>query len=337
MRSLRLYPSDPRPHRAAPADAPAPARRRRGAWWKFAATSVVLASAFSLTPATGAADSGQVAPADAPAPSPGWTRMWSDDFTAAAGSPIASENWFHDIGHNYPGGPANWGTGEIAYHTDSTQNVYQDGSGNLAIRPLRDAAGNWTSGRIETQRTDFRPPPGGSVAVSARLQLPNGGQGYWPAFWMLGAPFRGNYHNWPGIGEIDIMENVNGQNLTHGVLHCDVAPGGACNEFNGIGNSYDLGAPGGQAGFHTYTMVWSDDPQELRWYVDGNHFHTVTPAQIGQDVWDRAFGSHGFFIILNVAIGGGWPGLPDGTTVSGSPLLVDYVTVDTHPDSGVTP
>ena len=99
--------------------------------------------------------------------------------------------------------------------------------------------GSWTSARIETQRTDFKPPAGGVLRIEGRIQMPNvtgaAALGYWPAFWALGSPYRGNYQNWPGIGEFDIMENVNGINSVWGVLHCGVAPGGPCNEFNGIG------------------------------------------------------------------------------------------------------
>ena len=94
--------------------------------------------------------------------------------------------------------------------SNSTANVATDGAGHLQIRPLRDGAGNWTSGRIETRRTDFRPEPGGMLAVEAAIQQPNvsgtAAAGYWPAFWMLGAPFRGTYTNWPAVGEIDILE-----------------------------------------------------------------------------------------------------------------------------------
>src|SRR5262249_15619791 len=145
-----------------------------------------------------------------PTPS-GWSLVFSDDFNGSAGTAPSSANWLYDLGHCYPGCPAgNWGTGEIENMTNSTANVFLAGAGNLAIKPIRDSAGNWTSGRIETQRTNFQPPAGGKMRVEGRVQMPNitgaGAQGYWPAFWMLGAPFRGVYTNWPSVGEIDIME-----------------------------------------------------------------------------------------------------------------------------------
>ena len=113
-------------------------------------------------------------------------------------------------------GPPNWGTGEIQTYTNSASNVSLDGSGNLRITPIRNGSGQWTSARVETTRSNFKAPSGGVLRIEGRVQMPNvtGAQaaGYWPAFWALGAPFRGNYWNWPGIGEFDIMENVNGIN-----------------------------------------------------------------------------------------------------------------------------
>ena len=263
----------------------------------------------------------------------GWTLVWSDDFTGAAGTGVNTANWLYDLGTSYPGGAANWGTGEIETMTNSTANVYRDGAGNLAIKPIRAANGSWTSGRIETQRTDFQPPAGGKLRIEARIQMPNvtgaAAQGYWPAFWTLGAPFRGVYTNWPIVGEIDVMENVNGANTVWGTLHCGVAPGGPCNEFNGIGGSRSP-CPGAscQSAFHTYSIEWdrSVNPQQLRWYVDGQQYHTVNSTQVDATTWANAT-NHGFFIILNVAIGGSWPGNPTGSTASGVPMLVDYVAV----------
>lgn len=265
---------------------------------------------------------------------PTWALQWSDEFNAAAGTGLNTSQWIYDIGHGYgcAGCPWNWGTGEIEYNTNSTANVYHDGAGRLAIKPIRDAAGNWTSGRIETQRLDFQPPAGQMMAVEASLQLPNvsgaAAQGYWPAFWMLGAPFRGVYTNWPGIGEIDIMENVNGQNTEYGTLHCGTNPGGPCNETSGIGGSTPGGSPSLQTAFHTYRIEFdrSVSPEEIRWYLDGVKFHTVKANQVDATTWTNAT-NHGFFIILNVAIGGGWPGGPTGATTSGVPMLVDYVRV----------
>jgi hypothetical protein len=204
---------------------------------------------------------------------------------------------------------------------------------------------------VETRQTYFGAGEHGILRVQAAIQLPQTGvgpqaAGYWPAFWMLGAPFRGNYLNWPGIGEIDVMENVNGRPTAFSTLHCGVASGGPCNETNGIGGTKD--DPTLQDGFHTYAMELdrSIAPNQLRFYLDGVNYFTIVQTQVPDDVWQAAT-DHGFFVILNVAMGGAFPwaecnffphpgGCSGSTpfpqvvtneTVSGKPMRVAYVAV----------
>jgi beta-glucanase (GH16 family) len=268
-----------------------------------------------------------------------WTLAWSDEFDGAANSRVDAANWIYDLGTGYPGGPANWGTGEVETMTDDLANVRQDGDGHLLITPLVDDGGNWTSGRIETQRDDFRPPPGGAVAFEASLQQPDvtgdSALGYWPAFWSLGAPFRGNYQNWPGIGEIDIMEDVNGRGTVFGTLHCGtVAAPNPCNEYTGLGSG-EKPCPGCQIEFHTFRIEWDESvrPAEIRWYLDGSNYFTVSASQVDETTWKNAT-DHGYFLILNVAMGGGFPGAfgggPTDATTPGVPMIVDYVRVYTR-------
>lgn len=310
----------------------------------------VLIAVFSTLGLAAAAATAATLPANASAPTPpsGWSQVFLDDFDGAAGSGVNTANWQYTTGTSYPGGPANFGTGEVETMTSSTNNVSLDGAGNLRITPRRDAAGNWTSGRIETVRTDFQPPAGGKLRVEARLQMPNvtgaAAKGYWPAFWMLGAPFRGNYWNWPGIGELDIMENVQGLNTEWATMHCGTSPGGPCNETSGIGGNTPCAGTTCQAGFHTYAVEWdkSTSPEEMRFYLDGVNFHTVRANQVDATTWANAT-HHGYFLILNVAMGGGFPdafgGGPDGGTDPGHPLVVDYVQVlqSTGGGGGTTP
>ncbi|MGW5243499.1 glycoside hydrolase family 16 protein [Streptomyces sp. NPDC004129] len=298
----------------------------------------VLVAVLGTMGLAAAAATAATLPANASAPTPpsGWTQVFLDDFNGAAGSGVNTANWQYDTGTSYPGGAANWGTGEVESMTSSTNNVSLDGNGDLLITPRRDAAGNWTSGRIETNRTDFQPPAGGKLRVQARIQMPDvtgaAAKGYWPAFWMLGAPYRGNYQNWPSVGELDVMENVQGLNTDWATMHCGTNPGGPCNETSGIGNSTSCSGTTCQAGFHTYAMEWdrSTSPEEIRFYLDGVNFHTVRANQVDATTWANAT-NHGFFVILNVAMGGGFPaafgGGPDGGTESGHPMVVDYVQV----------
>jgi hypothetical protein len=297
--------------------------------------------------AAAAAMAGSVPGASAAVPSPpsGYTLAWSDDFNGSAGSAPSAANWITDTGTGYPGGPANWGTGEVQRYTSSATNLQQDGNGNLKITPIRDSAGNWTSARIETQRTDFQAQPGGKALIQARIQMPNvtgaAASGYWPAFWTLGADYRGNYQNWPGIGEFDVMENVNGINSVWGTLHCGSNPGGPCNETTGLGATRACPNTACQGNFHTYGFEWdrSTSPEALRWYVDGTLYHSVTAGQMDATTWANAT-HHGHFILLNVAMGGAFPNAiagaatPTSSTVSGVPMLVDYVAVFNAAGSG---
>jgi len=272
----------------------------------------------------------------APTKASSWHLIWSDEFNGAKGTGMNTTKWIYDTGTGYGCSdcPPNWGTGEIETMTRSTANVYQDGKGHLIIKPLF-SNGTWTSGRIETHQTNFAAPAHGKLAVEASIQQPSiagtGALGYWPAFWMLGAPFRGNYLNWPSVGEIDIMEDINGLSSEFATLHCGTAPGGPCNESTGIGSGQAT-CSGCQSAFHTYRMEYdrSVSPEQIRWYLDGVNIFTVSSNQVGATTWGNAL-HHGFFIILDVAIGGGFPaafgGGPSPSTASGVPMLVDYVRV----------
>ncbi|MGC9441080.1 glycoside hydrolase family 16 protein [Streptomyces sp. WG5] len=316
-----------------------PGRRRlRRALVAVVGTLGLAAAATAVT--------GPSANATVPPPPSGWTQVFADDFDGAAGSGVNTSNWQYATGTSYPGGPANWGTGEIETMTSSPSNVSLDGNGNLRITPQRDSAGNWTSGRIETRRADFEPPADGTLRVEARIQVPNvtgaAAKGYWPAFWMLGSPYRGNYWNWPAVGEIDIMENTQGLNTVHATMHCGTSPGGPCNETSGIGGSTTCTGTTCQAGFHTYRVEWdrSTSVEEIRFSLDGNNFHTVRADQVDATTWQNAT-DHGYFLILNVAMGGGFPnafgGGPDAGTQPGHSMLVDYVQVLSSEGSGTTP
>ncbi|MFG1606468.1 ricin-type beta-trefoil lectin domain protein [Actinoplanes sp. NPDC049265] len=303
------------------------------------ALSLLALTALSLTTVVITSPEAQ---ASIPAAPPGFTLTWSDDFDGAAGTGIDQSQWKYDTG---PG--SNFGTGEIETMTSSTSNVYRDGQSHLVLQALHsgsDPRAGWTSGRIETQAATFGAEPGGVVRMESVLQQPNvntsNGAGYWPAFWMLGAPLRSGV-TWPTSGEIDIMEDINGRSSLFSTLHCGVNPGGPCNESTGLGSG-ERACGGCQTGFHDYAVEIdrSTSPEQIRWYFDGNNFFTLQATAVDATTWANAV-DHPFFIIYDLAIGGGFPdafgGGPFASTVSGGKLIIDSVAVYNKGGGGTPP
>src|ERR1700677_4726510 len=325
-----------------------PAGRRRGLTAAIAVVIAVIPAAILLAVAPNASG-GTV-----PAPPSGWTTAFSDSFSGSAGSGVDSQ-WTDDQGTAYSGTgcTGNWGTSEVETDTDSTANVSEDGSGDLNITPV-DSGGSWTSGRIETVADNFEAPAGGEMEVSTSIKQPNpsSGLGYWPAFWMLGAGFRSSgagtsgtmdCSNWPSTGEVDIMEDVNAQSEVSGTLHCGTDPGGPCNETTGLGSGLTA-CSGCQTGYNTYSVIVNrtdTSDESLTWYLNGNAYETVDESQVGASAWEAAV-DNGFFLILDVAMGGSYPNAicdctsPSSSTSSGSAMSVGYVGVYETPGSGST-
>ncbi|MEV6492214.1 discoidin domain-containing protein [Actinoplanes sp. NPDC051633] len=278
-----------------------------------------------------------------PEPEPGWTQVWTDGFDGPAGTSPSTANWLLRTGTQYPGGAANWGTGSVETATTSTANVSLDGAGKLSIRANRDGAGNWTSGRLETQRADFTPQPGEMLKFAAVLKQPDvaNGLGYWPAFRATGAAFRGNFTNWPGVGETDIMVDVNGRGQLAQTLHCGTAPDGPCAEYNGRTSGL-ASCTGCKTGYHEFSQVIdrTKTDEEIRFYLDGRQTWVVRESQVGVTAW-RAAVQHGFYLRLDLAVGGSLPNAiagrttPVAETTSGGVLSVDSVTVSRS--TGATP
>jgi beta-glucanase (GH16 family) len=144
----------------------------------------------------------------------------------------------------------------------------------------------------------------------------------------MGNTLRTEAQSWPANGEIDMMENVDDKPQISGTLHCGTATGGPCDEPNGRYGVHQFGAAPSTTGFHTYSVIWDSAAKTLTYQFDGTTFNTVTAAQVGVGTWQQAM-SHGYFLLLNVAVGGSWPGQPNSDTVSGASMLVDYVRVST--------
>jgi hypothetical protein len=304
-------------------------------------TVMALGDAKSVSPGH---PGGTIVSASTPA-SAGWTTVFSDRFSGPAGS-RADPKWAYDIGTHYNGSgcPANWGTGEVESATRSTANVSEDGHGHLLIRPVK-SGGRWTSGRIETAAGAFAAPAGGEMQVTASIRQPSppNGLGYWPAFWMLGAGFRASgagtsgtmaCPKWPSVGEIDVLEDANALSRHSGTLHCGSYPGGPCHEPAGLTSALRQ-CPGCQAGYDTYSVVVNRTAaasESITWYLNGRAYFTVTERQVGVRAWKAAV-DHGFFLILDLAIGGGYPGgicgctTPTASTSSGAAMGVRSVAV----------
>ncbi|MEV6610328.1 discoidin domain-containing protein [Kutzneria sp. NPDC051319] len=295
------------------------------------ALTLTATSAVAMTAPT-IVEAAVAQPSAVPAPPAGFTTTWSDDFTGAANTGLDTGTWRYDAG---PG--SSFGTGEIETTTTSTDNVYHDGNGHLVLKALHsggDPNSGWTSGRVETQADGFGAQPGGVVRIQASIQQPDlstaNGAGYWPAFWMLGAPLRIG-QVWPGSGEVDILEDINGRSSLFGTLHCGVSPGGPCNEGTGLGSG-ERACGGCQTGYHTYAVELdrSTSPEQIRWYLDGTQYFSLSSNQVDATTWANAV-DHSYFIIFDLAIGGAFPaafgGGPNAATASGGSLNVDYVAV----------
>jgi len=253
-----------------------------------------------------------------------WKLIWSDEFDGPAGSSPDPEKWQFNIGGN------GWGNKEWEYYTDKSENGSLDGNGSLVItaREIEDPKSSdltcwywpcrFTSARMLTQdRFDFT-----YGRVEARIRVPYG-QGIWPAFWMLGNDIA--TAGWPKCGELDIMENIGREpSILHGTIH-----GPGYSGANGISSSITL--PEGQAlkdDFHVFAVEWEVD--EIRWYLNGEQYAAVANDEQFTDEKPWVF-DHPFFIILNMAVGGGWPGYPDETTTFPQMMVVDYVRVYQRP------
>ena len=207
----------------------------------------------------------------------------------------------------------------MEYYTARPENAFQQG-GNLVIKVLQEkytgadgVTRDYTSARLKTAGK-FSQKYG---RFEARIKIPQG-QGIWPAFWMLGDDT--DKIGWPKSGEIDIMENIGKEPATvHGTIH---GPGYSGDK--GIGSPYNLPADHHFADdFHLYAVEW--EPKAIRFYVDEHLYATLTPANLPKGA--KWVYNHLFFMLLNVAVGGGWPGNPDATTVFPQTMLVDYVRV----------
>ena len=234
---------------------------------------------------------------------PGMSLVWSDEFIS---NTINSSNWSYDIGGS------GWGNNELEYYTNSSKNSYVTG-GYLVIEARKEVkeANNYTSARmISKDKKTFT-----YGRIDFRAKLPKG-QGIWPALWMLGNNIGTTA--WPACGEIDMMELLGHEpQKIYSTIHWGAAGGASTH----IGDSYSLSSQTFNDKFHVFSMQW--DADKMSFLIDDILFFTANKSQVNGDYpFDKPF-----FFIMNVAVGGNWPGNPDATTVFPQRMIVDYVRV----------
>ena len=248
---------------------------------------------------------------------PAQTLLWSDEFSGTAVDP---NNWEFMIGDGCAYGNCGWGNNELEYYTSRPENAYVSGGYlHIVARAESYAGAQFTSARLRTlDKHDFL-----YGRMEASIKLPTGG-GMWPAFWMM--PSDSVYGGWAASGEIDILESINVASTVYGTIHF----GGQWPNNVNTGGNYSNGT-GFWQGFHTYALNWT--PDTMTWYVDGVQYFTTTSS-----VWystadpnnPRAPFDQYFHFLLNVAVGGNWPGCTDPGCITATlpqEMVVDYVRV----------
>lgn len=241
----------------------------------------------------------------------GWNLAWSDEFN---GTSINTSNWKYETGGD------GWGNNELEYYTNRSENARIE-NGNLVIEARKENYNgmNYTSARLKSQ--GLKNWTYGKV--EARMKLP-AGQGVWPAFWMLGENI--SQVSWPKCGEIDIMEHINNESAIHGTIHWDSTGNNTHAQYGAASPNIDV------TQYHVYSIEW--DASSIKWFVDGTQYLEANIANNinGTDEFHKPF-----FILFNLAIGGNWPGNPDGSTPFPAKMYVDYVRVYQHGDNNPTP
>jgi beta-glucanase (GH16 family) len=252
--------------------------------------------------------------------SPSPSLAWHDEFDGPAGASFDRAKWVADTGGK------GFGNQERQFYTTRAENVALDGDGHLVITARAELPSSayecwygrclYTSTRLKTKGL-FAQTYG---RFEARIRIPRG-QGLWPAFWMLGDDI--DVVHWPQSGEIDIMENIGREpTIAHGTLH-----GPGYSGAGGIGRADTLARGAYADDFHIFAVAWR--PSEIRWYVDGREYHRMTPADLPPGT--KWVFDHPLFLLLNVAVGGGWPGDPDASTTFPQQMVVDYVRAYREP------
>ncbi len=242
-----------------------------------------------------------------------WELVWSDEFTDPTINP---DNWTFEIGTGNWG----WGNGEWQYYTSRPENARIE-NGKLVIEARKENYGNrnYTSARLKTQaKQTFQ-----YGRIEARIQMPVGGHGIWPAFWMLGETFANE--GWPRCGEIDIVEMMSGSLKDNRTVTAAIHYAGLSGNHTYQSGTWTISSPLSEQ-FRTYAIEW--DPAGIRWYLDDINYYTRTSWSSSVGPFPAPF-NQPFFIILNFAVGSHWwdQNVTESTVPFPQTMVVDYVRV----------
>lgn len=243
----------------------------------------------------------------------GMKLTWADEFNLTR---LDTGNWNYLYGTGYEDNGNGWGNNELQYYRSENTTV---ADGMLTITALKQAheGSEYTSSRLTTD--DKREITYGRIDTRAKLPI---GQGIWPAIWMLGAKFPAE-QGWPAAGEIDIMEFLGHMpNRLHGTVHYGSGPG-----ENYRYKSFNLDVPGSEPlsdDFHLYSIDWRRDT--IDWLFDGERYGRFTASDAAESGQAYPFNAP-HYLLLNLAVGGNWPGEPDSTTVFPQEFVIDYVRI----------
>ncbi|KAF4995364.1 hypothetical protein FGRMN_5148 [Fusarium graminum] len=253
---------------------------------------------------------------------PGLKVVWKDEFTGCQGCTPKDDNWNTALNVN--------SNNELQVYSTSNKNIQLSGGDTLQLVPWKDHKGEWTSGRLESKKS-WHADNNQVLRVEASIRMGDSArkQGIWPAFWMLGDALR-HGTEWPRCGEIDIFERVNGDMTGFGTVHCGEVGGGPCHEPDGLGQRVVI--PDND--FHAWSVVidrrpenWKDET--ITWLFDGTPFHSISGNTLSDEGAWGTLAHSPMYVLLNVAVGGNWPGNPNKATEAGykNMMEVAYVAV----------
>lgn len=240
----------------------------------------------------------------------GYQVIWQDEFDTTQ---IDRKKWDFQLGTGSEYGLSGWGNNELQFYTNRSDNARIE-NGSLIIEARKETlqGQSYTSARLVTKGLENWT----YGKFEARIKLPKT-RGLWPAFWML--PEENTYGSWPASGEIDIMELVgHTPEIIFGTVHF----GNNSNDRNYITGEYALDSGTFADDFHIFTVEW--EAEQIRWKLNGVEYHSVTKSDLVPYRWPF---DQPFYLLLNVAVGGNWPGNPDSSSIFPQRMVIDYVRV----------